>query len=278
MMPMNEPELNIIDMLTACINGVRRNTYKQQLIDAEYEFEQQSNNYRTLGEQGNLFQIKPLVTNRTENSVVLAGLTKRDMIRLYEYYLREKDIGRELYNTLLASTDKCPFCGGLGRSRNLDHYLPKAFFSQFSILPYNLIPACRDCNMEGKNTNYAQTQEDQILHPFLDQPYFFCQQWIFANYTHGTLSEPGVFDFYTSPPDEWNDIDKARVNKHFSDFDISIRYSLRAAEEISDVLAQMEYFSNIDEFKSTNLEPVIENAPFANYWKRVMYIGLMNSL
>ncbi|AJQ94880.1 hypothetical Protein YC6258_02842 [Gynuella sunshinyii YC6258] len=277
-MQISRPELSITDTLAACINGASRDAYKQRLVMAENEILRQAELYCRLGEQGTLYQITALLSGSSEDPVVLADLKKSELIRLYEYYLRKKKTGRELYDTLLGSSDKCPFCGGLGRPRNLDHYLPKAFFSQFSILPYNLIPACRDCNMEGKGDAYAQTQEDQILHPFLDRSHFFEQQWIFARYIQEDSDQPGVFEFYTSPPSQWSDIDKARVNKHFCEFDIGARYSVKAAQEISDVFAQRRLFSCVDEFKRTNLEPVIANASFANYWKRVMYIGLLNTL
>lgn len=279
MMRMNEPELSINDTLTACINGASRNPLKRRLTLASNELEQQSDLYRRLGELGNLYQIAALVARRTDNPIILSDLTKNELIRLYEYYLRDKETGREYYDILLTSADKCPFCGGLGeRPRNLDHFLPKANFSQFSILPYNLIPSCRDCNMDGKGTSYAENKDEQILHPILDQPHFFEEQWIFADYSPSPDDEPGVFEFYTSPPDEWNDIDKARVNKHFDEFDLGVRYSIKAGTELRDVLAPLEYFSSVEDFKSTNLVPVINNALFANHWKKVMYMALMDTL
>ncbi|WP_027330665.1 HNH endonuclease signature motif containing protein [Marinimicrobium agarilyticum] len=281
MMRMNDPELSINDTLAACINGASRLPHKQRLISSANDLEQESDRYRTLGLTGDLYLIPALVTDRAYNPVVLSDLTKNELIRLYEYYLRDKETGREHYDNLLASADKCPFCGGLGESpKNLDHYLPKAFFSQFSILPFNLIPSCRDCNMDGKGTTYAETKEEQILHPILDQPHFFEQQWILSDYTPDPNDErePGVFDFYTSPPDEWTDIDKARVNKHFDEFDLGLRYSKKAGAELADVLAPLKYFSSVEDFKRTNLQPVIDRALFANHWKKVMYMALMESL
>jgi hypothetical protein len=83
-----------------------------------------------------------------------------------KYFVPEEKPARTIYDSLLNSAkEKCPFCGGIGTPRNLDHFLPKAHFPQFSVLPRNLIPACRDCNMDGKGHAFATNAEDQIILP-----------------------------------------------------------------------------------------------------------------
>ncbi|TPJ42888.1 HNH endonuclease signature motif containing protein [Mesorhizobium sp. B2-7-1] len=59
----------------------------------------------------------------------------------------------------------CPFCGGLGHTWTLDHYLPKANFPAYSVNPSNLVPCCRDCN-SGKNASFGAELHEQTLHPY----------------------------------------------------------------------------------------------------------------
>lgn len=39
----------------------------------------------------------------------------------------------------------CPYCG-IGAPNQIDHYLPKARFPEFSVHAYNLVPCCAQCN------------------------------------------------------------------------------------------------------------------------------------
>lgn len=280
MMRMNEPSMTHVQSLQACKDGIEKNdVLLAKLNEGETTLYTHAENYRVHAVAASLYTI-PRVHG--ENPAVVVNLTKNDLKKLYETYFRDKQPGRRFYEALLASAhEKCPFCGGIGRPRNLDHFMPKARFPQFSVLPLNLIPSCRDCNMDGKGQAFAETAEEQILHPFLDAPHFFEQQWLFANYIAGTAGEPGTIQYYVAPPDGWSDTDKARVTKHFSDFDIAIRYATQAGAALTEVEAQRDAFLLADtmaSFKQTVLQPVIDFAPFINHWKRVMYLALSNDL
>lgn len=49
----------------------------------------------------------------------------------------------------------CPICG-LRDATDLDHYIPRQLFPEFSIHPYNLIPICHKCN--NKKTRIGANQ------------------------------------------------------------------------------------------------------------------------
>lgn len=221
---------------------------------------------------------------QSQDHLVIEGLYKSDFIKLYENYFRSKDKpGRDIYDALMAAAnEKCPYCGGIGRPRNLDHYLPKAYYPQFSVLPINLIPSCRDCNMDGKGAGYAACEEDQLLHPYLDADRYFNEQWVFARYLEWTSTEPGVIEYFVQPPPHWSEAQKRRAKKHFDDFDIGLRFSKEASPRLITYLAQIQELTKIpldlESAKTTILQPVINSAPFLNHWERVMCLTLMNEL
>jgi len=78
-------------------------------------------------------------------------------------------------------------------------------------LPLNLVPSCRDCNMDGKAQNFASTAGDQVIQPYSDSDGFFIDQWVFANYVAGSNEEPGNFQYYASPPEN-NTIMDTHIN------------------------------------------------------------------
>ncbi len=268
--------MSATDALDACKKGVGPNSLKLRIEAAREDFSQNAAMYAESAEKGKLYQFSPLL-GREAQAVVIANLTKKELVDLYEYYLRGTGKpGRAVYDKLIvAAKDKCPFCGGIGRPRNLDHFLPKSAFPQFSILPLNLIPACRDCNMDGKAGSYATTAESQILHPYLDDDCFFSERWVVAQVVS---INPCSVEYFVQPPDQWDELCQKRVEAHFHDFDLKKRYSIQAAEELTTITSQRKGFmiqASAEEF-SAYLSSVAEAPLFVNHWKKVLYLCLAN--
>ncbi len=286
MKKLDYPLYEFEDVLETCASGMRqvnvRTDFRSiipQLVDLGLQYEE-------LIENGELYSF-PRTENLTRTTVVIPPLTKSKLVNLYENNLRNKEKpARSIYESLLASTnEKCPFCGDIGHPKNLDHFLPLAHYPQFSVMPVNLIPACRDCNMGEKGDDFADQAEDQILHPYLDKDIFFNQQWVHARYIN---DGDGSVEYYVQPPAEWQEVDKARVNKHFSDFDLARRYSIEAGKHLSELIDQRDSFYKVmgrkipleeltEDLVEVLFTPLIEGGAFVNHWKKVMYIALSMS-
>ncbi|MDF3680290.1 HNH endonuclease, partial [Enterobacter hormaechei] len=209
---------------------------------------------------------------------------------LYENNLRDKNKpAREYYDDMLVSSgEKCPFCGDIGQTKNIDHFLPVAHYPEFSVMPINLVPSCRDCNMGEKGQVFAVDEEHQAIHPYIDKDIFFREQWIYANFVSGT---PGAISFYVECPATWRQEDKNRAIHHFTLLNIANRYRLEAGKHLSEVITQRNSFARVirqfsptatsqqlrSAFIEANLKPIIDLNNFPNYWKRVMYQCLANS-
>lgn len=61
----------------------------------------------------------------------------------------------------------CPVCGrdSLG---TLDHYLPKAQYSEYSFFSLNLVPACTRCNNARNNLARGANAGERPVHPYFD--------------------------------------------------------------------------------------------------------------
>jgi hypothetical protein len=60
----------------------------------------------------------------------------------------------------------CPYCG-IDSIQTFDHYLPQSDFPEFSVLSYNLIPCCYDCN-NIKSDNWVITGKRLFIHYYFD--------------------------------------------------------------------------------------------------------------
>lgn len=129
-------------------------------------------NYDQMASEQQLFSILPNSQYGIVHKII-GDLSYDDLIQMYENYFtkKEKKI-RRIYDEILAKSERCPCCGGIGISAQLDHYLPKQKYPQYSAYPKNLIPCCRDCNEGYKKAIFATQEKDQLIHPYFDKEIF----------------------------------------------------------------------------------------------------------
>lgn len=61
----------------------------------------------------------------------------------------------------------CPICGS-PVTGDLDHYLPRIDYPEFSIMRANLVPACTHCNSGVKGTTIHGGEPRRFIHPYFD--------------------------------------------------------------------------------------------------------------
>jgi hypothetical protein len=202
------------------------------------------------------------------HTFVQGNISKDHMVKLYKKMVGHPR-GRKVYDKLmsLAPLSRCPFCG-IGMVTTLDHYLPEAKFPTFSVLPYNLVASCKDCNT-GKLASYATTQNTQTLHPYYDD--FTSEQWLYAR-----VLQPLKIEFYVNPPVTWSQVDKDRVQEHFKNYKLSTRFSVEA----SNVLATLSHKFTQYSSSSTDIKNELEKEYkthkdlHLNSWETAMYQAL----
>ncbi len=280
-----EPIKSFTEALDLCRSGITGNeNLRQRVTAATEELHGQAQLYEKLGKSGELYKINSFLDNGTNDPIVIGKIKKEELIKLYEnYFVKSCKPAREIYDALMSAADeKCPFCGGIGQPKNLDHYLPKAHFPQFSIVPVNLIPSCRDCNLDSKHDRFATTEDEQSIHPYLDDDCYFNEQWLYAKYLPSINNEPDVIEYFVDPPKHWKLSQQKRVENHFNDFNLSLKFSKEASSRIHTLLTQYKKMLDIDidkeECKDIIFKSAIDNSPFINHWERVMCLTLMDEL
>jgi hypothetical protein len=138
---------------------------------------------------------------------------------------------REYRTMLLAACDntKCALCDQ-GPASTLDHYLPKARYPEFAILPLNLIPCCYDCN-KGKRDQILKDDSAIYLHAYLDVlPRD--TQFLFAS-IEGTWAEHRI-RYWVDPPPVLDRGLRDRIRTHFESLELGEYYRREAVGEVSE--------------------------------------------
>lgn len=205
-----------------------------------------------------------------------------------------KGAARDVYDAIrLQARNECPYCGGCGELISLDpseveaddeeevgtldHFLPKARFPAFSILPANLVPSCSVCN-GGMSSKFPEKKSEQPLHPYFDAHHFFDEKWTTVSVSD---SEPVLVTFDVSPPGHWSEEDKERVRSHFKGCKLRSRYRVRASMDITSLVEQRKTVHRnlaANDFREI-LSSVANNKNLPiNGWKRTLHCGLAESV
>lgn len=280
------PPINYGNLIDTCVEGISRNeNLKNALNVNKSKLVQDAITYEEYASTGKIYQLNPSPVSLDMGPFIQGtSCFKEQFTKIYDsYFVPETKSTRETYNAILnAAKEECPFCGGVGTPANLDHFLPKAEFPQFSILPLNLVPACRDCNMGSKKVAYAKTAETQTIHPYLDYSFFFNEQWITANYIIDDPSELGYLDYYVQAPSHWTNENKERALNHFKDFGIASRYAKHANSliktEVRRIKRQIDANVNIYEILKDHLLQAKKDIPFKNHYLAGFYDAFFVSL
>jgi hypothetical protein len=104
------------------------------------------------------------------HDLVAINLTKPQREALIDGYdsrtvAIKRRLGKMLESLPLADADLCPYCS-LDTNPDLDHFLPKAVFPEFSLHARNLVPICTPCNRKKLNAIKAKGIDARLfLHP-----------------------------------------------------------------------------------------------------------------
>ncbi len=264
--------LSIQSVLAECIDGIGKQGLPEKIIEIENTLISHCKLYEIKASHQELFEFSP--TNLGDDEIITGRVTKGELKKLYTQYLvGETKKARRIYDSLINQQEICPTCG-FGHVKALDHYLPKSKFPCFAILPFNLIPSCTDCNSK-KSNDFATSKNKQPMHPYYDSHNFTTEQWLFAKVQEAV---PVSVQYYVDPPDSWTDTDKERVQAHFKDFELSLRFSIQAGVELS-TPAVPSYIKGDSLMIKRHLQEKFDQEfnLHKNSWKTALYYALINS-
>lgn len=283
MKKLQPPTFSAHELLNECILEISDPILRARLQNQIDLFGPQYTNYSNCS-VGQIWCTLPKATHGNSKQIVLGDLTKAELMSLYDRgMVASNGAARKRYDEIkLLAHDECPYCGGCGEfvEKNgigtLDHFLPKARFPIYSVLPSNLVPSCAVCN-QGMGSNFPTEPSLQPLHPYFDATHFFDEKWTTTTVVE---DEPVTVNFYADPPNHWCEKDKRRVLKHFENCQLAGRYRQKVASDLSSLVEQRKtVHKHLSPEQFSEILLVIANIQHLpiNGWKRTLYYGLANS-
>lgn len=269
MRKLDKPTENPKIVFETCISRVKDPALKRKLESVSDNIKEAAEKYDAAGASKEFFKLH-------EHHNVAGIVTQKEMEKIYtDRMVNSKAPGRKYYDNLRASPPQgiCPLCGQRPVS-TLDHYLPKTKFPSLSVVLYNLVPACSECN-KTKSDKIPKKAEDQTIHPYYDD--LERDQWLFANVEH---TSPVSIVFFANPPEDMDEILSERIKEHFKVFQLGLLYASQAAVELSNIRYRL---NNIWEKRGAIQvkEHLLEEyssrkAVHVNSWQTAMYQAIAN--
>ncbi len=243
--------------MQACEKKNRLSQSKKELSDLQSSYE---NLLTSL--------LPPIADNKNDN--VVGTLTGKNLKWLYTQKLQKS----KYYKQIRKQAKVCPFCLNMDRPKTLDHVLPKSVYFEYSILPLNLVPMCRDCNSGGKGTSRPDNLDEMTIHPYMDASCFFEDQWVQVRFT--TVEDVNTIQYYVEPPVEWSERNKLRAKNFFYGMNLHEIFLDRANHEIANLKASVIAMRNknmsyedIHDLLETQITKESSISP--NHWKVTLY-------
>lgn len=280
MMHLNKPVDDPRKVFVDCVSAITDLDLKRRLANCANDVVLEAENYEKKALKNELHNlIKNKSTKANKNARVLMGeVTINEMKKVYTTcFVPVNSPGRFLYDRILALpiNSRCPYCFHRQVS-TVDHYLPKAYYPLLSVVPINLVPSCKDCNM-GKSGDHATQASEELLHPYYDN--VEGDLWLKAEVKQ-TL--PVSLRFFVDCPTNWNLLLKSRVEHHFDSLKLNLLYSAEAANELININYQLKQELEIGGSVGVQYHLVeaanTRKKGYINSWQSAMYTALSKDL
>lgn len=171
-------------------------------------------------------------------------------------------------------TDTCAYCG-VGLARQIDHYLPKSDYPEYSVLAANLVPVCSDCNW-FKGEEQAPV-DSRFPHPYFDYA-------VLASYVKASVTwsdSKSLVSFSLDRPAEMSQQQFDGIAALFSTLKLERRYiregvleiEAQGFQDLAGIPAMRETLTRTAERTYERLLGTLG----PNHWRTALYRGLSQS-
>lgn len=179
---------------------------------------------------------------------------------------------------------KCPYCG-IDTPSNLDHFLPRSTFPEFSIFAPNLVYVCSICNSKYKSDDVVtQSGERKFFNPYFDD-FIDNTQFLKCKIEVNGSTYPN-FEFYIEDLSATKPYEHTIMKNHFENMKLEKRYMDQIVKEKfirfknGYIDPKTRLFENVtlkqikDKIEETIRGFACENN---NHWEKVFWESLKNS-
>lgn len=215
---------SVSNVVLTCSSNYRDKDKKKRFKESSGYIEQYTAEYEA-GMAQHDAQVSMLPS--TPSNVTVSNAEMRDLYR--DKLAKKGQPGRRYYDRLmvLSPNKRCPYCA-VDHVTTVDHYFSKDEYPYLSVSLQNLIPSCAECNhLKGSR---SKMNGFPVLHPYFDD---LDDGWLRA--TVAVEDGVPVARYELGDVKAYGESLGGKIREHFRRFDLAERYSLQAADELSQI-------------------------------------------
>jgi hypothetical protein len=252
------------------VSSKRDDLLRDRLLSLETYIEESYNAYNEKFTNNQLVTLKPIALQPDEQEA-LKGLYKfkaKSFKDLFFYLTTTKSNKRDML---------CPNCT-LTDCSQLDHYIPKTEFPEFSANPRNLMQCCSICNQK-KLDRWLNGKQAIFLNLYLDE--LPQEQYLFVDIS--IKNGVPIIKFYLKNQTNIDPILFSRIESHYRELDLCKRFVERADSVISEILRNYKAAMQASTTDAVFIEMLAsiakqEQKDFGfNYWKAILALECCKS-
>jgi len=256
---------NPFDFHKKVVSSKHKGPQKNKIEALETNIEKSYKAYNEKFTNNQLGTLKPIALQPDEQEA-LKGLYKfsaKSFKDLYVCLTTTKSNRRDML---------CPNCT-LTDCNQLDHYIPKSEFPEFSANPRNLMQCCSICNQK-KLDRWLKGKQPIFLNLYLDE--LPQEQYLFVETT--LMNGVPLFKFKIENKSNINPELFSKIESHYKELDLCNRFAERVDKEISELI--LEYSSALKEKISSDIFWKIkcnyaekeQKTKGYNYWRSIFVL------
>ena len=144
----------------------------------------------------------------------------------------------------------CPFCGA-GKLEEVDHYIPKELYPEFTIYPLNLIPICNKCNKKKGEKFLNTKKERKFINFYLDSVDTMDFLNIMIKYESKDIKNTTKVIYKADFPKITDVYLREIVERHYEELNLLERYAEAANDELSQLYS---IYSNQDDYNEKEIK------------------------
>lgn len=140
----------------------------------------------------------------------------------------------------------CPYCGE-GKVDEVDHYVPKEEYPEFTLYPNNLIPSCNKCNGKKLGKFINSINERQFINFYYDNIDDIEFLSIEFHFDSMNIKKTTKVNYIADFSKILNEYLRIIVQKHYNHLELLLRYNEAATNEISEIFNTLQDQPSRDE-------------------------------
>nr|WP_146077537.1 HNH endonuclease signature motif containing protein [Clavibacter michiganensis] len=171
----------------------------------------------------------------------VAELSDDELRWIYDHQVaRAGSGGRPHYDSIMAAAPfgLCAYCQ-YGQATTLDHFLPQAWIAGLAIEPWNLVPACQQCNKKLLSF-HPDSPGQQMFFPRMES---VTSRWLYAEVMDGA---PAAVRFEARPHQGLDRLTRKRVLTQFETLGLPLLFAGVSGRDIAEAKSSLAGTTTVD--------------------------------